>query len=120
MTDFVHLHVHGHNSLMDGLNSPEELLQAAKDLGHTALSLTDHGTLSGHREMQSASKALGMKPILGLEAYISPTDRFDRRDVKSRDDNTSLYNHLIILAKNQTGLRNLNKLSLHATRPQRE
>ena len=111
MTDFVHLHVHGHNSLMDGLNSPEELLQAAKDLGHTALSLTDHGTLSGHREMQSASKALGMKPILGLEAYISPTDRFDRRDVKSRDDNTSLYNHLIILAKNQTGLRNLNKLS---------
>ncbi len=111
MTDFVHLHVHGHNSLMDGLNSPEELLQAAKDLGQTSLAITDHGTLSGHREMQSAARSLGMKPILGLEAYISPTDRFDRRDVKSRDDNTSLYNHLIIIAKDQTGLRNLNKLS---------
>jgi DNA polymerase-3 subunit alpha len=96
---------------MDGLNSPEELLSAAKDLGQTSFAITDHGTLSGHREMQTAARDVGLKPILGLEAYISPTDRFDRRDVKAREDNTGLYNHLIILAKDQQGLVNLNKLS---------
>ena len=61
--------------------------------------------------MQKAARELGMKPILGLEAYISETDRFDRRDVKARDDNTQVYNHLIILAKDSAGLENLNKLS---------
>lgn len=96
---------------MDGLNSPHELLSAAKDLGQQYLSITDHGTLSGHRDMQMAAKELGMKPILGIEAYISATDRFDKRDIKKRDDDTSIFNHLIILAKDQNGLNNLNKLS---------
>lgn len=54
---------------------------------------------------------LGIKPILGIEAYISETDRFDRRTVKKRDDNTQLYNHVILLAENQTGLRNLHRMS---------
>ena len=111
MTDFTHLHVHSYNSLMDGLNSPSELLSAAKEMGQTSLAITDHGTLSGHRDLQRSAKELGMKPILGLEAYISPTDRFDKRDVKAREDDTSLYNHLIIIAKNQTGLKNLQTLS---------
>lgn len=96
---------------MDGLNSPLELAQAAKSLGQPALAVTDHGTLSSHRGMQEAAEKTGIKPILGLEAYLSPTDRFDRRDVKKREDNTQLYNHLVLLAKNQTGLNNLNKLS---------
>jgi DNA polymerase-3 subunit alpha len=96
---------------MDGLCSPEELMQAAKDLGQTAVAITDHGTLSGHRDLQKASKEMGIKPILGLEAYISETDRFDKRDVKSRDDNTQVFNHIIILAKNQNGLKNLQRLS---------
>ena len=74
MSDFVHLHVHSHYSLMDGLNTPRELLEAAKDQGQTCLSVTDHGTLSSHRDMQIAAKDLNMKPILGLEAYISETD----------------------------------------------
>jgi DNA polymerase-3 subunit alpha len=96
---------------MDGLCSPEELLLAAKNAGQTAMAITDHGTLASHRDMQVAAKKLGMKPILGLEAYISATDRFDKRDIKNRDDNTQVFNHIIILAKNQQGLDNLHKLS---------
>jgi len=96
---------------MDGLNTPKELLEAAKKAGQTSLAITDHGTLSSHRDMQIAAKELGMKPILGLEAYISATDRFDKRAVAKRDDNTSLYNHIILLAKNDLGLKNLQKLS---------
>jgi len=109
--DFTHLHCHSQYSLMDGLCSPHELLSAAKDLGQTAISITDHGTLSGHRDMQRTAKELGMKPILGVEAYISETDRFDKRDMKKRDDNTQYFNHIILLAKNQEGLKNLQSLS---------
>ena len=111
MSDFVHLHVHSHYSLMDGLNTPHELLSAAHEAGQSALAITDHGTLSSHRDMQIAAKELGMKPILGIEAYISATDRFDKRTVSKRDDNTSLYNHIILLAKDDTGVTNLQKLS---------
>jgi len=111
MSDFVHLHVHSHYSLMDGLCSPHELLSAAKDLGQNHIAITDHGTLSSHREMQQAAKELGITPILGVEAYISETDRFDRRDIKARDDNTQVFNHIILLAKNQAGLSNLQELS---------
>jgi DNA polymerase-3 subunit alpha len=108
---YTELHCHSFYSLLDGLNSPLELAQTAKDLGQVALSITDHGTISGHREMQKACKEVGIKPILGVEAYISATDRFDRRQVKVRDDNTNLYNHIILLAKNQNGLKNLQALS---------
>ncbi len=96
---------------MDGLSTPYELLEAAKNAGQKSLAITDHGTLSSHRDMQIAAKELGMKPILGIEAYISETDRFDKRVVSKRDDNTSLYNHIILLAKNNIGLKNLQKLS---------
>jgi DNA polymerase-3 subunit alpha len=96
---------------MDGLCTPYELLMAGQALGQTAMAITDHGTLSSHRDMQIAAKELGMKPILGLEAYISATDRFDKRDVKKREDNTSVYNHIILLAKDQAGLKNLQKMS---------
>ena len=96
---------------MDGLNNPYELLDAAKNQGQTSLALTDHGSLAGHRDMQIAAKELGLKPILGLEAYLSPTDRFDKRAVAKRDDNTKLYDHIILLAKNNDGLKNLQKLS---------
>jgi len=108
---FAHLHVHSHYSLMDGLNTPYELLKAAQKAGQVSLAITDHGTLSSHRDMQIAAKELGMKPILGLEAYLSETDRFDKRAVAKREDNTSLYSHIILLAKNDLGLKNLQKLS---------
>jgi DNA polymerase-3 subunit alpha len=96
---------------MDGLNTPNELLVAAKNQGQACLAITDHGSLASHRDMQIAAKELSMKPILGLEAYLSETDRFDKRAVAKRDDNTSLYSHIILLAKNDLGLKNLQKLS---------
>ena len=105
---FTHLHVHSYYSLMDGLNSPRELCQAALDAGQTAIAITDHGTLSSHREMQIAAKELGIKPILGVEAYISPTDRFDRSS--KTDKSIQAYNHIILLAKNKRGLENINTL----------
>jgi len=93
---------------MDGLNSPAELVKAAKDAGQTALAITDHGTLGSHREMQIACKEQGIKPILGVEAYISPTDRFDR--ASKTDKSIQAYNHIILLAKNKKGLENINIL----------
>ena len=105
---FTHLHVHSYYSLMDGLNSPAELVKAAIDAGQTALAVTDHGTLSSHREMQIACKEQGIKPILGVEAYISPTDRFDRSS--KTDKSIQAYNHIILLAKNKKGLENINIL----------
>lgn len=105
---FTHLHVHSYYSLMDGLNSPAELAQAAKDAGQTALAITDHGTLSSHRDFQKACKEIGIKPILGVEAYISPTDRFDRSS--KTDKSIQAYNHIILLAKNKRGLENIHTL----------
>jgi len=93
---------------MDGLNSPKELCQAALDAGQTAIAITDHGTLSSHRDMQIAAKETGIKPILGVEAYISPTDRFDRSS--KTDKSIQAYNHIILLAKNKKGLENINTL----------
>jgi len=110
----VELHAHTHYSLMDGLNTPAEMVEVAKEFGMPALSITDHGSLAGHRDLQEACKGAGIKPILGVEAYISPTDRFDRRPVAKRDDNTQLYNHIILLAKDEAGLRNLNHMSREA------
>jgi len=93
---------------MDGLNSPAELVRAAKEAGQTTIAITDHGTLSSHREMQIACKDQGIKPILGVEAYISPTDRFDRSS--KTDKSIQAYNHIILLAKNKKGLENINTL----------
>ena len=105
---FTHLHVHSYYSLMDGLNSPAELVKAAKEAGQKAIAVTDHGTLASHREFQIACKELEVKPILGVEAYISPTDRFDRSS--STDKSIQAYNHIILLAKNQKGLDNIHTL----------
>lgn len=108
---YTELHLHSYYSLLDGLNSPEEYVKRAAELGMSHLAITDHGVLSGHRELQKHCKDAGIVPILGCEMYISPTDRFDRRAVAKRDDNTDNYNHLIVLAQNKTGLDNLNRLS---------
>lgn len=111
---FVHLHNHTHFSVLDGLATPDELAKLAKDFGQPALAITDHGTLAGHRDLQKACAEEGVKPILGLEAYISETDRFDRRQASAREDDTKIYNHIILLAKNEAGLKNLHHLSREA------
>lgn len=108
--NYTELHLHTHYSLMDGLNTPEEYMKRAKELGMSHIAITDHGTLTGHRDFQKQAQKAGITPILGVEAYISATDRFDRRSVKKRDDNTSAYNHMGILVANETGLLNLHRL----------
>ena len=108
---FTELHLHTGYSLLDGLNTAEEYMARAVELGMTHLACTDHGNNSVHREFQKAAKAAGITPILGQEMYISATGRDDRRSAAKRDDGTKTYNHLIVLAQNEEGLRNLNRLS---------
>lgn len=108
---YIGLHVHSHFSLFDGIATPEEYIDRAAELKMPALALTDHGSLSGHREFYRMAKEKGIKPILGVEGYIT-TDRFDQRDNSLRDGLLDLvYNHVIILAKDKVGLDNLNKLN---------
>jgi DNA polymerase-3 subunit alpha len=108
---YVGLHVHTHYSLFDGIATPQEYVDRALELGMPALAITDHGSLSGHREMYRAAKGAGIKPILGIEGYITE-DRFDHRDKDERTGPLDLvYNHIILLAKNKKGLENLNKLN---------
>ncbi len=111
MTNYVPLHVHTHYSQMDGVATPEEYVDRAKQNGMSAIAITDHGTLSGHRPMYRAATSAGIKPILGVEGYIT-SDRFDRRDKSERTTPLDLvYNHIVILAKNDQGLENLGKLN---------
>jgi DNA polymerase-3 subunit alpha len=97
--------------LFDGIATPEEYIDRASELGMPALALTDHGSLSGHREFYRMAKEKGIKPILGVEGYIT-ADRFDQRDKGEREGLLDLvYNHVIVLAKDKVGLENLNKLN---------
>ena len=108
---YIGLHVHTHYSLFDGIATPEEYVDRAVELGMSAIAITDHGTLSGHRELHRIAKAKGIKPILGVEGYMC-ADRFDTRDKSERNGDLDLvYNHIVLLAKNQIGLENLNKIS---------
>ncbi len=109
MSDFVHLHVHSHYSLLDGACRIDRLTQRAADLGMTHLAVTDHGNLFGAAEFSKAAKTAGIKPIFGMEAYISPTTRTDQ----SMKMQQASY-HLLLLAMNRTGWVNLMKLSSRA------
>jgi len=96
---------------MDGVATPEEYAKRASEIGLSAIAITDHGVLSGHRPMYRAAKANGIKPILGIEGYIT-ADRFDNRDKSERTEPLDMvYNHIVLLAKNDKGLENLNKLN---------
>ena len=109
--NYVGLHVHTHYSLFDGVATPKEYVDRASALGMPAIAITDHGTLSGHREMYRMAKEKGIKPILGLEGYMC-ADISDTRDKSEREGQQDLvYNHIILLAKNKLGLENLNKIS---------
>ncbi|MBS3733777.1 MAG: DNA polymerase III subunit alpha [Phycisphaerae bacterium] len=110
MDGFVHLHVHSNYSLLDGTIRIEDLVAAAADQGSGAVALTDHGNLFGAVAFYEAARAAGIKPILGMEAYISPTTRDDR---SMGNPHTAAY-HLILLAMNAAGWRNLMKLSSRA------
>ncbi len=96
---------------MDGVATPEEYVNRAVELGMTAIAITDHGTLSGHRELHRIAKANGIKPILGVEGYMT-TSMADKRAKADRlDPLDQNYHHIVLLAKNQQGLENLNKIN---------
>ena len=102
---FVHLHTHSHYSLLDGLAKIDDLVDRAKKLGMKALALTDHGNLYGAIEFYKKAIKAEIKPILGVETYVAPRSRFDKQ--AKIDDN---YFHLILLAENNLGWKNIIKL----------
>lgn len=102
---FTHLHTHTEYSLLDGLSKIDPLVRRAAELGQQALAITDHGALYGAIEFYQSAKQHGVKPIIGIEAYVAPGSRFDK-DPKNR-----WPHHLTLLAENETGYRNLLKLS---------
>ncbi|AHB42683.1 DNA polymerase III DnaE [Candidatus Saccharibacteria bacterium RAAC3_TM7_1] len=108
-SDYVHLHNHTHHSLLDGLTKVDELVERVKELGMTACAVTDHGTMSGVIEFYKAATAAGVKPIIGIEAYVAARSRFDRDPAKDK----ARY-HLTLLAMNNQGYKNLMMLSSKA------
>ncbi|WIW71708.1 DNA polymerase III subunit alpha [Anaerosinus gibii] len=102
---FVHLHVHTEYSLLDGASRIHQLIDRAKELNMPAIAITDHGSMYGVIDFYKAAKAKGVKPIIGCEVYVAPKSRFDKMAV----DGESYY-HLILLAENQQGYKNLIEL----------
>jgi DNA polymerase III subunit alpha len=105
-SDFVHLHNHTQYSLLDGLTKIPDLVEYVKSSGMKAVAITDHGTLSGLIEMYKTAKANDIKPILGMEAYVAPRSHTDKEVSKDK-----VNYHLVILAMNNQGYRNLMRLS---------
>ena len=105
MSDFVHLHIHSEFSLLDGANRIKDLPVRAKELGMEAIALTDHGVMYGAIDFYKACKKEGIKPIIGCEVYVALRSRFEK---EAGIDNK--YYHLILLAKNNQGYKNLSKL----------
>src|SRR5688572_23155891 len=113
-SSFVHLHVHTHYSLLDGANKVPQLVKRAKALGQDALAITDHGCMFGVVEFFNECKKEGIKPILGMEAYMAPGDRRERSTPGGNPGEAAF--HLLLLAENLEGYRNLIKLSSIAYR----
>ena len=105
MTDFVHLHNHSEYSLLDGLSKIKEMVKRAKELNMKALAITDHGNMYGTIKFYTECLEQGIKPIIGCEMYISKRTRHDKEGGLDSDSN-----HLILLAKNKAGYKNLMKI----------
>ena len=103
---FTHLHVHTEYSLLDGSSKIKELTARAKELGMDSLAITDHGVMYGAIDFYRAAKEVGIKPILGCEVYVAPGSRFDRENTGGEDR----YYHLVLLAENDQGYKNLMKI----------
>jgi DNA polymerase-3 subunit alpha len=102
---FTHLHVHSHYSLLDGLAKIDDLLDYVKELGMDSVAITDHGVMYGAVEFYKKAKAKGIKPIIGVEIYTTPGSMHSK--IPNVDDKR---NHLILLAKNESGYKNLVQL----------
>jgi DNA polymerase-3 subunit alpha len=105
-SDYVHLHNHTQFSLLDGLTKIPELISFAKETGMEAVAMTDHGTLSGAIEFYKAATDNGIKPVIGIEAYVAARTHLDKDPQKDKN-----RYHLILLAMNNTGWKNLMQLS---------
>src|SRR5579871_201472 len=105
-SDFCHLHVHSEFSLLDGANRLDPLIARAAELGMPALALTDHGVMYGTADFYSKCKAANIKPILGVEAYVAPR----HRTLKEPRIDQAAY-HMVLLARNNQGYKNLLKLT---------
>lgn len=103
---FVHLHVHTEYSLLDGSSRISDLIGRAKELGMPAIAMTDHGCMYGTIEFYKQARKQGVKPIIGCEVYVAPRSRFD----KTPGGDGEAYYHLVLLAENETGYRNLIQL----------
>jgi DNA polymerase-3 subunit alpha len=112
MPEFVHLHLHSDYSLLDGASDLEKLVTRAKSLGMPAVAMTDHGNIFGAVHFFGHAHAHGIKPILGCELYICKKD--DHRIARTPPENDT-YNHLVVLAENQEGYRNLVKIVSEAS-----
>ena len=106
MAGFTHLHVHTEYSLLDGSGKIPEMVRKAKELGFDSLAITDHGVMYGVIDFYKAARSEGIKPVIGCEVYVAPGSRFD----KEASEKDSRYNHLILLAENNTGYANLMKI----------
>src|SRR5258705_1253736 len=109
--EFVHLHLHSEFSLLDGACRLDKLTDKARDLKFPALALTDHGVLYGAIDFYQQAREKGIKPIIGCEVYVAPGSRHEKKaGTGSRD----IYHHLVLLAKDETGYKNLIRLATAA------
>ena len=108
MSGFCHLHLHTEYSLLDGAIKIKDLAARLKDMGMTSCAITDHGVMYGAVSFYREMKANGIHPVIGCEVYVAPGSRFDKNTAPGAED--KYYNHLILLAKDNQGLTNLNRL----------
>src|SRR5947207_880241 len=109
--DFVHLHLHTEYSLLDGACRLDRLMDKARELKFPALTITDHGVLCGAIDFYQAARDKGIKPILGCEVYVAPGSRLEKKTSSGGKD---VYHHLVLLAKDEAGYKNLIKLATAA------
>lgn len=107
---FIHLHNHSHYSILDAITTPKDLVKAAKEDGMEAIALTDHGVMYGLMDFQKQAKEFGIKPLFGMEAYIAEASRFDKIQTKKNQGIRNYY-HLLLIAKDIVGYKNLIKLT---------
>src|SRR5581483_12293720 len=105
--EFVHLHLHTEYSLLDGACRLDRLMDRAHDLKFPALAISDHGVMYGAIDFYTAARNKGIKPIIGCEVYVAPGSRLEK---KSSTGGRDVYNHLVLLAKDEVGYKNLTKL----------
>src|SRR6056297_2829024 len=110
MSQFVHLHNHTDYSLLDGAANIEKMVKTAADLGMDQLAITDHGNMFGVLKFYKTCKAHDIKPIIGCEFYVAPESRFDKKGSEQKNR----YYHLLVIARNQQGYKNLMQLSSRA------